>query len=356
MDKQIIFDDVYKNKRIFVTGGNGFKGSWLIKRLMCFDAIIKNYSLVPETEPNHFVELNTEIESEINDIRDSDSLSKSIKKFKPDIIFHLAAQPLVRESYLDPVTTFETNIMGTVNILEICRNIPSVRAIVVITTDKVYESKEWVYGYRENDRLGGYDPYSASKVCSELVTDCFRKSFYDRDVLISSVRAGNVIGGGDWSTYRLVPNIVKTVFDKHDLRINPTAVRPWQHVLDCIEGYLSLGRKLLGGNSDFEGAWNFGPNDKNLLSVQKILDKFGKYWDVPYKINEDSDKKFKETDILKLDTSKARTSLNWNPIYDINDSIKLIVDWYDSYYKYNELLTEQQINNYIQELGRNNVK
>jgi len=341
---------VYKNCRVFITGVTGFKGSWLSLWLTMLGATVKGYSLEPIGEHNHFdiLELNKLIENEFNDVRNIFGLKKSIEDFQPDIVISASAQPIVRESYKHPILTFNTNTIGTLNLLEACREVKSIQSIIIITTDKVYSSKEWVFRYRETDRLGGYDPYSASKVCAEVIVDCYRKSFYKDSTLIASVRAGNVIGGGDWSTDRLVPNIIKSIYEKEKFEIrSPQAIRPWQHTLDCLSGYLTLGEKLLQGNKEFEGAWNFGPEDDSLISVEEITKMFSTYIPINYTINEEEAKKYKETDILKLDITKSKSLLKWKPKWGIDKTVEETAKWYREYYEHGTVLSEEQIKDYM---------
>lgn len=270
-----LFCGVYKKRKVLITGHTGFKGSWLTFWLSQMGADVLGYALEPDTNPNHFSMLDLPIASVIGDIRDIEHLTRVFDRFQPEIIFHLAAQSLVRRSYDDPAETFKTNVIGTVNIFEACRRTSSVRAVINVTSDKCYENREWLWGYRENDPMGGYDPYSASKGCAELVTSAYRNSFfnlaeYDRKhyTLLASVRAGNVIGGGDWAKDRIMTDIMEAVSQGEKLYIrNPRATRPWQHVLEPLSGYLLLGQKLLEGEKEFAEAWNFGPNDDGAISI-----------------------------------------------------------------------------------------
>ena len=276
-----MFRGVYKGKKVLVTGHTGFKGSWLSLWLIKLGAKVIGYALEPPTNSNHFELLNLDMVSIIGDIRDRDRLNAIFKKYKPEVVFHLAAQPLVRYSYINPVETFETNVMGTINVFEACRITESVKAIVNITSDKCYENKEWIWGYRESDPLGGYDPYSASKGCAELVTSSYRKSFFNpedyskkHNTLLASARSGNVIGGGDWGKDRLIPDIVRAISKNEKLYIrNPKATRPWQHVLEPLSGYLFLGQMLLEGKTEFADAWNFGPNEGCHTDVETVVKK-----------------------------------------------------------------------------------
>ena len=278
-----MFGGIYRNKRILVTGHTGFKGSWLCKWLNHLDAEVFGYSLKPSTEPNHFELSNPKVNSHINNIQDLNSLRNFITKIEPEIIFHLAAQPLVLESYQEPVETFTTNIIGTANILEAARYTDTVKAVIIVTTDKCYKNKELIYGYRETDELGGYDPYSASKACTELVTESYRHSFFkkdDTDLLIASARAGNVLGGGDWTSNRIFKDIAIAASEKEKLILrNPESIRPWQHVLEPLSGYLLLGQLLFQNRHEFAEPWNFGPSYDSNITVRELVDIVKKRWD-----------------------------------------------------------------------------
>lgn len=271
------FKSIYRNKKVLVTGHTGFKGSWLCLWLKQLGADVIGYSLNPNTKPNLFQLLNleTEVTNIIGDIRDEENITKTIKKYEPEIIFHLAAQPLVKLSYEEPKLTYETNVIGTLNLFEAIRKSNNTKVIINVTTDKCYENKEWNYSYRENDALGGYDPYSSSKGCAELLTSCYRNSYFSSNkIAISSVRAGNVIGGGDWAKDRLIPDIVKSLNNKNDILIrNPNAIRPWQYVLEPLSGYLWLGALMFEDFEKYSQAWNFGSNDNVNLNVKNIVEK-----------------------------------------------------------------------------------
>ena len=345
--------DIYKGKRIFLTGHTGFKGSWLNLWLKSLGAEVYGYALAPNTNPSHFELLggNKEFQGVFADIRDRENLKQSLRSFNPDIIFHLAAQPLVRESYKNPVATFESNVIGTLNVLDCARELESLKAIVVITTDKVYENKEWIWGYRENDALGGYDPYSASKACAEIVTDSMRNSFFNinefgksHQVLIATARAGNVIGGGDWSEDRLIPDIIKAVCANKSVKIrNPKSTRPWQHVLEPLRGYLMLGEKLLEGKKEFATAFNFGPNLQDNLRVEEILKITKNLWDkVDYVLECDSNAPH-EAGLLMLDVAKAQKLLNWEPVMNSLESIKYTISWYREFYENRQIVSQEQL-------------
>ena len=299
--------------------------------------------------------LDLPIKSVIGDIRDIDNLTRVFDRFQPEIIFHLAAQPLVRRSYDDPAETFKTNVMGTVNIFEACRRISSVRAVINITSDKCYENREWPWGYRENDPMGGYDPYSASKGCAELVTSAYRNSFfnlaeYNRKhyTLLSSARAGNVIGGGDWAKDRIMTDMMKAVSEGENLYIrNPRATRPWQHVLEPLSGYLLLGQKLLEGKTEFAEAWNFGPNDDGSVPVLRMVKQMRKTWNkIDYQIEQDENNPH-EADLLKLDSSKARMKLNWKGVWGSRTTFAKTAEWYQCYYENQQVITQKQLKEYV---------
>jgi len=355
-----LFCGVYKKRKVLITGHTGFKGSWLALWLSQIGADILGYALGPDTNPNHFSMLDLPIESVIGDIGDIEHLTRVFDRFQPEIIFHLAAQSLVRRSYDDPAETFKTNVMGTVNIFEACRRTSSVRAVINVTSDKCYENREWVWGYRENDPMGGYDPYSASKGCAELVTAAYRNSFfnlaeYDRKhyTLLASVRAGNVIGGGDWAKDRIITDIMETIGQGEKLYIrNPLATRPWQHVLEPLSGYLLLGQKLLEGKAEFAEAWNFGPNDDGVIPVLQMVKQMRKTWNkIDYQIEQDENNPH-EADLLKLDSSKARMKLNWKGVWDSRTTFAKTAIWYQCYYENQQVITENQLKEYVADANR----
>lgn len=331
----------YTGKRVFVTGHTGFKGSWLIKILSDLGAVIKGYSLAPENRTNLYKEIDGDsmCESVIGDLRDKEVLKKEVLDFQPDYIFHLAAQPLVRLSYEFPSETFEVNAIGTANLLDAIRLLKKKCNIILITTDKVYHNYEWEYPYRENDRLGGYDPYSASKACCELVIDSYKNSFFNKSNYnihqkgIAVGRAGNVIGGGDWSKDRLIPDIVKSLnFKKEVIIRNPMAIRPWQHVIEPLFGYLELGVKLNSDPIKFSEAYNFGPNPTDALSVEKMVIESINIWKSgSYKISTHSNNPH-EAGLLKLDINKALNELNWKPVFNASTAIERTINWYKCYY------------------------
>lgn len=330
------FHNMYCGKKVLVTGHTGFKGSWLSIWLKNLGAEVIGYSLEAPTNPSLFniCKLDNKIANEIGDVRDEKKLNNIFEKYKPEVVFHLAAQSLVRLSYINPKETYETNVMGTVNVLEVAKNTDSVKAVVVITTDKCYENKEWVYGYKETDSLGGYDPYSSSKGCAELVVSAYRNSFYnEKGMAISSVRAGNVIGGGDWAEDRLIPDFIRSVLEYKSINVrNPLAIRPWQHVLEPLSGYLWLGALMLLDKERYNSGWNFGPRDTDVLNVEQVLNLAIKSWG---KGSIEIDKSFQphEANLLKLDISKAKAYLKWQPVYDVNKSVEKTIQWYKIYYE-----------------------
>ena len=322
----------YKNKRVFLTGHTGFKGTWLSRILLFARADVAGYSLEPPTNPSIFEQTKTteQVKSIIGDIRDGQKLKASIAEFKPDIVLHLAAQPIVRTSYKDPVGTYETNVMGTVNVLEAVRACPSVKSFVNVTTDKVYLNREWAWGYRENEELCGYDPYSNSKSCSELVAYCYRNSFFNEkaDPAISTARSGNVIGGGDYAVDRIVPDCIRFVKEKKEIVLrNPNSTRPYQHVLECLRGYLMLA-KTQYENKAFAGSYNFGPDDESCVTTGQLATLFCKEWgDGAAWKNVSEANAPHEANFLKLDCSKSKSVLGWKPQWTIGDAIKKIVEW-----------------------------
>lgn len=332
--------DTYSQKKVFITGHTGFKGSWILKTLTLLGADVKGYALEPNTSNDLFNLINGEkiCNSVIADIRDKKRLENEILNFQPDFIFHLAAQPIVRLSYKIPAETFEVNVIGTANVLDCVRLINKKCNVVIITTDKVYYNYEWVYPYRETDRLGGYDPYSASKACTELLIDSYRNSFFNTNnynkhlKALAVARAGNVIGGGDWSADRLVPDIVRSLYENKLITIrNPNAIRPWQHVIEPINGYLLLGLKLEKDPIRFSQAFNFGPESEDTFSVEEMVKLAIKQWgDGDYKIENEEDQPH-EAGILKLDINKAKSELSWQPLMNSEDAIKSTIMWY---YKY----------------------
>lgn len=336
-----IFNGVYKDKKVLITGHTGFKGSWLTLWLEHLGAKVVGYSLKPDTHPNNFesATIQDRIIHYFGDTRDTESLTKVILDHKPDFIFHLASQPLVNKSYQEPKETYETNLIGLINVLEAIRTSKLQTVFINITSDKCYENKEWTWPYRENDPLGGHDPYSASKACSEIITISYRKSFFaeknysDHKVAIATVRAGNVVGGGDWSKDRIIPDCVRSLSENNPIFIrNPKAIRPWQHVLEPLAGYLWLGAKLFEDGQKYSQAWNFGsifPKNLEVLDLVKlVIDLWGSG---SYTIDPDQPK-FHEAHYLKLDSHKAINLLKWEPVLDLQKTIEMTVNWYKRYY------------------------
>ena len=352
-----MFNNIYKNKKVLVTGSTGFKGSWLTLWLQSLGADVLGYALLPDTEPSMYTELGLKhrINTIFANILDRDKLKKTFNDFSPDIVFHLAAQPLVLRSYDEPVLTYETNVIGTLNVLMAARQCDSVKAFVNVTTDKCYENKEVTTGYKEDDPMGGYDMYSSSKGCSEILSSSFRRSFLEdeKSFALATARAGNVIGGGDWARDRLIPDCIKAINNSIPIEIrNPAAVRPWQHVLEPLSGYLLLGQKLLEYGKLYAQAYNFGPIELSVLTVaevaQKVVDNYGKGKVIV------GEKKFvHEAGLLMLDITKAKEELGWTPALSADKAIKNTVDWYKKYYNKENMYdyTMQQIKEYEEFCG-----
>ena len=331
--------DYYKGKRVFLTGHTGFKGSWLLAWLHLLGADVKGYALAPdqETDLYHVLHGDTLCQSVIADIQDKSRLEKELLSFEPDFVFHLAAQPLVRLSYEIPSETFAVNAIGTAYVLDAVRLLKKPCTVVLITTDKVYENKEWHYPYRENDRLGGYDPYSASKACAELVIDSYRNSFFNRSQYnehkkaIASARAGNVIGGGDWAKDRIIPDIVRALSKGDPITVrNPVAIRPWQHVLEPLGGYLHLGTKLVDDPVRYAESWNFGPLPDDNLTVEHLVQLAIAYWGAGEFVKPAAKGEPHEAGLLKLDISRAINELHWKPLYDARTAIEKTLAWYNA--------------------------
>ena len=343
----------WKNKKVFLTGHTGFKGTWLSLWLQSIGAIVKGYSLEPNTTPNLFTEayVGNDMESEIGDIRDLNQISKSMLDFNPDVLIHMAAQPLVRYSYKNPIETYSTNVMGTVNVLESARKCSNLKSIVSITTDKCYENTGIKTGYKEYDPMGGHDPYSSSKGCAELVTSAYRRSFFSskHTASLASARAGNVIGGGDWANDRLIPDILRA-FEKSEPVIirNPLSTRPWQHVLEPLSGYLVLAQELFLNGDEFAEGWNFGPKYEGCKPVSWILDRMVDNWGSGASWKLDKKNNPHEADFLKLDCSKAANRLKWQPKWELGETLKMIVDWHQLYIDGSDIKKQclREINNY----------
>ena len=325
-----LFSGVYKNKTVLVSGHTGFKGSWLCLWLQKMGATVVGYSLEAPTSPSHIDLLNLNIISIIGDIGDLDKLNNVFQQYKPDIVFHLAAQSLVRPSYKNPIETYETNVMGTVNLLEASRHCGSVKVVVNITSDKCYENLETDRGYRENDRMGGHDPYSSSKACAELVSAAYRLSFLTNDdIAMATARAGNVIGGGDWACDRLVPDTLRALEKRQSVQVrNPNAVRPWQHVLEPLSGYLLLAEKLYLEGHEFADGWNFGPNDDDARSERWVVEHLCESWGIGTLWTNQPGDHPHEANYLKLDISKARKYLNWAPRLSLKDALSQVIEWH----------------------------
>ncbi|MFZ0596701.1 MAG: CDP-glucose 4,6-dehydratase [Flavobacterium sp.] len=349
----------YSGKKVFLTGHTGFKGSWMLRTLSLLGADVKGYSLDPITNDDLYClsQGDSICNSIIGDLRDKKKLEKEVVDFQPDFVFHLAAQPLVRLSYDIPAETFEVNVIGTANVLDAVKLLEHKCNVVLITTDKVYHNNEWIYPYRENDRLGGYDPYSASKACAELLIDSYRNSFFnDKNYNthkkgIAVARAGNVIGGGDWSKDRLIPDIAKAfAIDQPVIIRNPASVRPWQHVLEPVIGYLILGANLDENPLKFNQAYNFGPNLSDALSVEEMLKLTVKSWGKGEYIVKQVEDQPHEAGLLKLDISKAVSELKWYPKFNAEQAVKMTMDWYNVFFNNkNEIIrfTDSQINLFL---------
>lgn len=351
----------YEHKKVLITGHTGFKGAWLVQILLNFKANVVGVSLPPEKSPNLFeiLKLDDNIKNYFVDIRDYEKLKEVFLKEKPEIVFHLAAQAIVRDGYDHPLKTVSTNVLGTANVLQAIREIGGVKSAVIITTDKVYENKEWHHAYRENDALGGYDPYSASKAAADIVTNSYIQSFFNpseskekQHTLVAIARAGNVIGGGDWAEYRLIPDIIRSVYEKKETikSRNPQAIRPWQHVLEPLAGYLMLAKGLYEGRADLSGAWNFGPNNESFVTVRRLIDEaIGILGKGSHEVYPDTSGKH-EMNNLKLDINKADALLGWKPQLSFKQNLELTFDWYKNYYEKSEdviAFTNSQIKHFF---------
>lgn len=337
-----MFADLFKHKTVLLTGHTGFKGSWLSIWLKELGAKVVGYALEPYTDRDNYVVtgLKDKIIQIMGNVNDFNGLNRFFAEHQPEFVFHFAAQPIVRESYENPKETFDVNVGGTVNILECCRLTESVKVIINVTSDKCYENREWVWGYRENDPMGGDDPYSASKGCSELVTQAYGKSFFNPNNFkrhrksLSSVRAGNVIGGGDWQRHRIIPDCIRALEKNAPIEIrNPSAIRPWQHVLEPLSGYLLLASRMYEHPQQFCGAWNFGPGHDSLTTVGEVADKVVLYWGNGRWVDASKADSLHEANFLSLDISKAKSHLKWLPVWDMGKTIEKTVDWYKNYQK-----------------------
>jgi CDP-glucose 4,6-dehydratase len=347
----------WSERKVFLTGHTGFKGAWLSLWLQQLGARVTGFALPPPSTPSLFEQAKVEVgmNSILGDVRDREHLESALRECRPEVVFHLAAQSLVRASYADPVGTYATNVMGTVNLLEAVRKVGGVRALVVVTSDKCYENREWVWGYREGDPMGGFDPYSSSKGCAELVTAAYRNSFFSLEeferhgTAIASARAGNVIGGGDWAADRLVPDIMRALLANQNIRIRyPNAIRPWQHVLEPLGGYLLLAERLLFDGRAYAQPWNFGPSDEEAQPVSWIVKRILQRWGSGrWELAEGSHPH--EATYLKLDCSKSRTVLQWRPKMPLEKGLDLLVDWYKICHKGGDVraITMTQIAEYV---------
>lgn len=343
------FNGRYAGSRVLLTGHTGFKGSWLTSWLQALGAQVTGYALDPEGTPNHWDLLAQPATDLRGDIRDLPALTDAFAQSRPEIVFHLAAQTLVRQSYGDPLNSWSSNVMGTANVLEACRRTPGVRAVVVVTTDKVYANQEWPWGYRENDALGGHDPYSASKAACEIVADSYRKAYWHGPdaPLLATARAGNVIGGGDWAQDRLIPDFVRALDAGKPLEIrHPQSTRPWQHVLECLSGYLMLGERLLAGDRACAQAWNFGPAQEDNRRVGDILAALGQYWPA-LRWQAAPPSGLHEAGLLQLDCSRARTQLGWQPALTLDDALAMTAEWYRHHHQTGAALTRPQLERYV---------
>ena len=349
---------LYSGKRVFITGHSGFKGTWLVFLLKEIGADVKGYALEPENTPNHFdsLHLKDSIDNVIGDVRDLPALSKAIQDFKPEFVFHLAAQALVKKSYNNPVNTFDTNIMGSINLLEAVRKCDSIRSLIYITSDKCYENVEWTWGYRENDKLGGHDPYSASKGAAELVFSAYAHSYFlsRKNFGAATVRAGNVIGGGDWAADRIIPDCIRAIESNAPIRLRyPNATRPWQHVLEPINGYLLLGARLYSNPKLFEGSWNFGPASSQIRTVEQVAKRIVQHIGKGTIEIESIIEKQYEANLLQLNCDKAEQLLGWSPRWDVEKTLTITAEWYKVFMSGGniELITKEQLYDYYKELS-----
>jgi CDP-glucose 4,6-dehydratase len=353
-----MWDTIYQGKRVFLTGHNSFKGSWMSLWLRSIGAEVTGYAIEPPTQPNHFDLLKLDLPATHGDLRDFEVLRKAMRDAQPDIVFHMAAQSSVLESYRRPLETFATNVMGTAHVLEAAREVPSLRAVVIVTTDKCYENHEWVWGYRETDALGGHDPYSSSKALAELAVASYRRSFFPvahygsaHQVLLATVRSGNIVGGGDWKEDRIVPDVMRAVTQGRKTLIrNPESTRPWQHVLEPVNAYLLLGKYLIEGRKEFSGAWNFGPADDANRTVLEVVQELQKSWpQIDFEIQHPRQTTH-EAKLLKLDCSKARAALGWRAVWSFADTMKRTAEWYREYHQDRAVISSRQLAEFKREL------
>lgn len=345
-----LFGGCYAGRRVLVTGHTGFKGSWLALWLTHLGARVSGIALDPDTPHSHWEKLALPIDDRRHDIRDGAGLRRLVESMAPEIVFHLAAQPLVRRSYAEPVDTWSTNVIGTVHVLEACRHAASVRAVVAVTSDKVYENRAAASAYREEDRLGGHDPYSASKAASELAVDSYRSAFFSgpRRPLVASARAGNVIGGGDWSPDRLVPDAARSLQAGRPMIVrSPGAIRPWQHVLESLSGYLTLGQRLLQGDEACATAWNFGPDARGAVTVEEVLKLLQRHWpELRWDAARDAGPH--EAAVLHVDSGKAQRLLGWRPLWSVEQAAGSAAAWYRAWFERQHILSQEQLGAYIE--------
>jgi CDP-glucose 4,6-dehydratase len=355
--KNDLFGGIYAGRRVLVTGHTGFKGSWLSLWLRELGAEVFGYALTPPTQPNHWELLGLRMRSEVGDVRDAEHLRRFVAEVRPEVVFHLAAQPIVRLSYEQPLETYSTNLLGTLGVYEACRAAGDVRAVVSITTDKVYENREWAWGYRETDALGGHDPYSASKACADIAASSYRRSYWplekygkDHNTLLCTTRAGNVIGGGDWARDRLIPDLMRGVAAGSEAVLrNPDATRPWEHVLEPLSGYLLLGQLLWEGKVEAAQAWNFGPSPEGVLMVEEVVRTMREAWPaLRYRV-ERPQRAGHEARLLTLDCSLARSVLRWRPIWDGRVCFLQTAQWYRAYHEQHEVISRQQLLDYVKQ-------
>ena len=351
---ELINRTFWRGKRVLVTGYTGFKGSWLCIWLQSLQAEVFGFALAPRTTPALYNEarVGEGMTGMLGDVRDYETMLRVMHQAKPEIVIHMAAQPLVRYSYQEPIETYATNVMGTVHVLEAARQVGTVRAVINVTTDKCYENKEWIWGYREDEPMGGCDPYSSSKACSELVTSAYRQSFYNNaGISLATVRAGNVIGGGDWAEDRLIPDTLRSFEKKQPVVIRyPHAVRPWQHVLVPLSGYLQLAERLYQRGKTYSGPWNFGPDDSDARTVEWVVSRLITEWGEGNSWKKDADNQPHEVSNLRLDISKARIQLGWSPRWSLEQALENIVYWHKCWINKEDMRKHclEQITSYIE--------